>query len=77
MQLSPTRLVTSAVFDALNLGSAAGLVPLVKVAQTAGMTKLAAEWATAPTAPTGNGANAGLTVTSLVARDSRLRRQHR
>jgi len=41
MQLSHTRPVTSAVFDDPNLVSAAGLVPLVKLAQTAGLTKLA------------------------------------
>jgi len=44
--------------------SAAGLVPLVKLAQTAGLNELAADRLTVPT---DKGANAGLKVTSLVA----------
>ena len=64
MQLSHTRPVTSAVFDDPNLVAAAGLVPLVKLAQTAGLTELAADWLTVST---DKGANAGLKVASLVA----------
>lgn len=55
-QLSYARLVTSGVFDDLNLVSAAGLVPLVKLARRAGLSKLAAEHLTVPT---DKGANAG------------------
>ncbi len=64
MQLSHTRPVTSAVFDDPNLVSAAGLVPLVRLAQAAGLTELAQDRLTVPT---DKGANAGLKVTSLVA----------
>ncbi len=64
MQLSHTRPVTSAVFDDPNLVSAAGLVPLVKLAQSAGLTRLAQERLSVPT---DKGANAGLKVNSLVA----------
>ena len=64
MQLSHTRPVTSAVFDDPNLVAAAGLVPLVKLAQAAGLTELAQDRLTVPT---DKGANAGLKVSSLVA----------
>ncbi len=64
MQLSHTRPVASAVFDDPNLVSAAGLVPLVKLAQLAGLSKLAQDRLTVPT---DKGANAGVKVTSLVA----------
>jgi len=64
MQLSHTRPVTAAVFDDPNIISAAGLVLLVKLAQSAGLTELAQERLTLPT---DKGANAGLKVTSLVA----------
>ena len=64
MQLSHTRPVTTATFDDPNLVAAAGLVPLVKLAQTAGLKKLAAGRLTVPT---DKGANAGVKVTSLVA----------
>jgi len=64
MQLSHTRPVTSAVFDDPNLVSAAGLIPVVKLAQVAGLTELAQDRLTVPT---DKGANAGLKVTSLVA----------
>ncbi len=58
-QLSHTRPVTSAVFDDPNLVSAAGLVPLVKLARTAGLTDLAQDRLTVPT---NKRANAGLKV---------------
>ncbi len=64
MQLSHTHPVTTAVFDDPNLVSSAGLVPLVKLAQDAGLTALAQDRLTLPT---DKGANAGLKVTSLVA----------
>ena len=64
MQLSHTRPVTSTAFDDPNLVAAAGLVPLIKLAQTAGLTKLAQDWLTVRT---DKGANAGVRVTSLVA----------
>jgi hypothetical protein len=52
------------VFDDPNLVSAAGLVPLVRLAQSAGLTTVAQERLTVPT---DKGANAGLKVMSLVA----------
>jgi len=64
MQLCHTRPVTFAVFDEANLVSAAGLVPLVKLAQDAGLSVLADQHVSVPG---DKGANAGLKVTSLVA----------
>lgn len=61
MQLSHTP---SAVFDERNLVSSAGLVPLVGLAQKAGLLRLADEWITVPA---DKGANPGLKVSSLVA----------
>lgn len=64
MQFSHTRRVVSATFDDPNLVSAAGLVPVMKLAQNAGLRGLADEWLSVPT---DRGANAGLKVSSLVA----------
>src|SRR6266487_3586931 len=58
------RPVASALFDEPNLVSVAGLVPVVKLAQDAGLRHLADEHLSVPT---DKGANAGLKVTSLVA----------
>jgi hypothetical protein len=55
---------TSAVFDDPNLVSAAGLVPVVALAESAGLRDLAD---THLSVPTDKGANAGLKVASLVA----------
>jgi Transposase DDE domain group 1 len=63
MQLSHTSPVVAAVFDEPNLVSSAGLVPVVKLAQDAGLRRLADEHLTLPT---DKGANAGLKLTSLV-----------
>jgi hypothetical protein len=63
MQLSHTRRVVSASFDDPNLVSAAGLVPIMKLAEKAGLRALAQKWLTVPT---DKGANAGLKVVSLV-----------
>ena len=63
MQLSHTRRVVSATFDDPNLVSVAGLVPVMKLAQKAGLRSLADEWLSVPT---DKGANAGLKVSSLV-----------
>ncbi|MBC7596096.1 MAG: IS1380 family transposase [Kineosporiaceae bacterium] len=63
MQLSHTRSVVSATFDDPNLVSAAGLVPVMRIAAEAGLTELAQEHLSVPT---DRGANAGLKVTSLV-----------
>src|SRR3954454_12572068 len=54
----------SAVFDDPNLVSAAGLVPVLALAERAGLHRLVAEHLTVPT---DKGSNAGLKVTSLVA----------
>src|SRR5829696_2284477 len=64
MQLSHTQAAMSAVFDEPNLVSAAGLVPLLQLARSAGLHRLADEHLSVPT---DKGANAGLKVASLVA----------
>jgi hypothetical protein len=64
MQLSHTLRVGSAVFDEPNLVSAAGLVPLLGLADRAGLRALADQHLSVPT---DKGANAGLKVASLVA----------
>jgi len=64
MQLSHTRPVRSAVFDDPNLVSSAGLVPMLVLARSAGLAKLADQHLRVPT---DKGANAGLKVASLVA----------
>ena len=64
MQLSHTLPVVSATFDEPNLVSAAGLVPLMALARTAGLRELADE---RMSVPTDKGANAGLKLSSLVA----------
>jgi hypothetical protein len=64
MQLSHTLRVGSAVFDDPNLVSAAGLVPVLKLADRAGLRGLADQHLSVPT---DKGANAGLKVASLVA----------
>jgi hypothetical protein len=64
VQLSHTPRAISAVFDDPNLVSAAGLVPIVALAERAGLRSLADERLSVPT---DKGANAGLKVASLVA----------
>ncbi len=64
MQLSHIRPVLSATFDEPNLVSAAGLVPLMALADRAGLRELADERLSVPT---DKGANAGLKLSSLVA----------
>ncbi|GAA1149118.1 IS1380 family transposase [Nocardioides aquiterrae] len=64
MQLSHSLRATSAVFDDPNLVSSVGLVPLLALAESAGLRELADEHLTVPT---DKGANAGLKVASLVA----------
>ncbi len=64
MKLSHTLQATSAVFDDPNLVPAAGLVPVVALAESAGLRALADEHLTVPT---NKGANPGLKVASLVA----------
>jgi hypothetical protein len=64
MRLSHTRPVVAARFDEPNLVSAAGLVPVMRLARTAGLGALAAELLSVPT---DKGANAGGKVTALVA----------
>ena len=64
MQLSHTLRVGSAVFDDPNLVSAAGLVPVLKLADRAGLASLAEHHLSVPT---DKGAHAGLKVASLVA----------
>ena len=62
-QLSHTLLVISAVFDDPNLVSAAGLVPLVRLAIDAGLANLAGAHLRVPT---DKGASAGRTVMGAV-----------
>ncbi|MFT4085326.1 MAG: IS1380 family transposase [Nocardioides sp.] len=64
MRLSHTLGRTSVAFDDPNLVSAGGLVPVVALADRAGLRDLADEYLTVPG---DKGANAGLKVTSLVA----------
>jgi len=64
MQLSHTDAAVSAVFDEPNLVSAAGLVPVLKLARSAGLHELADRQLSVPT---DKGANAGLKVAALVA----------
>jgi hypothetical protein len=63
MKLSHTLRATSAVFDDPNLVSAGGLVPVLALAESAGLQDLAEAHLTVPT---DKGANAGLKVASLV-----------
>jgi hypothetical protein len=64
MQLSHTHPVRSAVFDDPNLVSSAGLVPVLALARSAGLARLADQHLSVPT---DKGANPGLKVSSLVA----------
>ena len=64
MQLSHTPMATSAVFDDPNLIGSAGLVPILRLAEKAGLAGLADERLSVPT---DKGANAGAKVTALVA----------
>lgn len=63
MHFSHTRRVVSALSDDPNLVSAAGLIPVMKLAEKTGLRPLAQKWLTVPT---DKGANAGLKVASLV-----------
>jgi DDE family transposase len=64
MSASHMRAVSSATFDEPNLIGSAGLVPLMGLAQTAGLVQLAQKHLSVPTH---TGANAGLKIASLVA----------
>src|SRR6188472_187686 len=64
MRLSHTLARTSVAFDDPNLVSAAGLVPVLALADRAGLRELAGEHLSVPG---DKGANAGLKVASLVA----------
>ena len=64
MQLCHTRAARSVRFDDPNLLSAAGLVPVLVLADSAGLSTLAGEHLSVPG---DKGANAGLKVASLVA----------
>jgi hypothetical protein len=64
VQLSTTRPVTNAPFDDSNLIASAGLIPVIELAQHAGLGELTGGHLSVPT---DKGANAGLKVTSLVA----------
>ena len=64
MQFKHTPAAVSATFDDPNLVSAAGLVPMLRLAQRAGLAELAHHGLSVPT---DKGANAGAKVMSLVA----------
>ncbi len=64
MKLSHSLIRTSAVFDDPNLVSASGLVPVLGLADAAGLVTLADEHLTVPT---DKGSNAGAKVSALVA----------
>ncbi len=63
MQLKHASTTASASFDDPNLVSSAGLVPIMALAEKAGLRRLAQKWLSVPT---DKGANAGLKVASLV-----------
>jgi hypothetical protein len=63
MRLCHNPPVAGAMFDEPNLVSAAGLVPVMRLAADAGLGELAAEHLTVPT---DKGSNAGGKVTALV-----------
>lgn len=64
MQVSHVSRSAVASFDDPNLVSAAGLLPIVRLAEKGGLRSLADRWLSVPT---DKGANAGLKVSSLVA----------
>jgi hypothetical protein len=64
MQVSHTPAAVSASFDDPNLVSTSGLVPVMRLAQNAGLGQLAQQWLSVPS---DKGANAGAKVSSLVA----------
>jgi Transposase DDE domain group 1 len=64
MQFKHARAAVSAAFDDRNLVSAAGLVPMLRLAQQAGLRDLAQHRLSVPT---DKGSNAGAKVTALVA----------
>lgn len=64
MQFKHVRAAVSAVFDDQNLVSLSGLVPVMRLAEAAGLRELARERLTIPT---DKGANAGSKVAALVA----------
>lgn len=64
MLVSHTRAAVSVSFDEENLVSPTGLVPVMRLAEDAGLHSLADEWLSVPT---DKGANAGLKVAALVA----------
>ncbi|MDQ6752153.1 MAG: IS1380 family transposase [Actinomycetota bacterium] len=64
MQVSHTPAAVSVSFDEENLVSSSGLVPVMRLAQDAGLRGLADEWLSVPT---DKGANAGSKVAALVA----------
>ncbi|RFA17657.1 IS1380 family transposase [Subtercola boreus] len=64
MQVSHVSRSAVAIFDDPNLVSAAGLLPILRLAENAGLRGLADQWLSVPT---DKGANAGLKVSSLVA----------
>ncbi|GAB3809343.1 IS1380-like element IS1677 family transposase [Humibacter antri] len=64
MQVSHVARPAVALFDDPNLVSAAGVLPIVRLAEKAGLRSLADQWLSIPT---DKGANAGLKVSSLVA----------
>jgi hypothetical protein len=64
MQVLHTTRAVSVSFDDSNLVSSAGLVPAMKLAEKAGLRRLADKWLSVPT---DKGANAGLKIVSLVA----------
>lgn len=63
MQFKHAPAAVSVSFDDPNLVSAAGLVPIMKLAEKAGLRRLADRWLSVPT---DKGANAGQKVASLV-----------
>jgi hypothetical protein len=57
----------SATFDELNLVSCAGLVPVLRLAQRAGLSAVAQQWVRLPASAGSGAANPGAKITSMVA----------
>ena len=78
MQSSYTFTVESAVFDEQNLVSAAGLVPVLELAEQTGLSELIGEHVDLPSTRVKSGAvNPVGKLTSIIAGDDVRRGQHR
>ena len=78
MQSSHTFTVGSAVFDERNLVSAAGLVPVMELAEQTGLSRLIGEYVDLPSTRVASGAvNAAGKLTTIIGGHAVRRGQHR